>query len=77
MSKSLIVIARNGNTTVITGWRAWLLGITAIVAAWLLMALVVFVWVGLAVTLSLALMLALPALLFGALIWTGLSRKPS
>ncbi|MCA0341719.1 MAG: hypothetical protein LCH61_01280 [Proteobacteria bacterium] len=76
MRDRIIVISRNGKSTIITGWRAWLLGIAAIVAAWLLMALVVFVWAGVAVTLGLAFVLVFPALIVAALFWTCLSRKP-
>ena len=28
----MIVITRNGKTTVITGWRAWLIGVVVFVA---------------------------------------------
>ena len=36
----MIVITRNGKTTVITGWRAWLIGAGVFVATTVLVALV-------------------------------------
>ena len=59
----MIVISRNGTTTVYRGWRAWLMGAVAFLAAWLLLALVAFVVVGVAITAGLLLFLALPAML--------------
>lgn len=70
----MIVISRNGKTVVITGWRAWLAGAAAVVVAWLLLALVAFVWIGLAVTVGLVVLLAIPALLIVALLRLVLRR---
>ena len=58
-----IVIQRNGETVVITGWRAWLLSIGAAIAVWLLLMLLAFVWIGASITLALIVLLALPAAL--------------
>lgn len=57
----MIVITRNGKTTVITGWRAWVISAVAIAAAWLVLALIVFFMIGAAVTIGLFLLLAIPA----------------
>lgn len=70
----MIVISRNGKMVVITGWRAWLAGAAAVVVAWLLLALVAFVWIGLAVTVGLVVLLAIPALLIVALLRLVLRR---
>ncbi len=69
----MIVITRNGKSTVITGWRAWLLGATAFAVAWLLLIALTFIWIGTAITLGLLLLLALPALLVVGVvqIWLG------
>ena len=48
----MIVITRNGKTTVITGWRAWLVGTVVFLAAWLVFAVLVFFWIGAALTLG-------------------------
>ena len=56
----MIVINRNGQPTVITGWRAWLIGAVAIIAAVLLMAVVVFVMLGVAITVGAVLLIVVP-----------------
>lgn len=71
----MVVINRNGRTVVITGWRAWLAGAVAVLVAWLLLTLVAFVWIGLAVTVGLIVLLALPALLVVALLQMLLRRN--
>lgn len=64
----MIVINRNGERTVITGWRAWMIGFVAVIAAWLILALLVFVWIGVTLTVGLVLLLAAPALAIVALL---------
>ncbi len=66
-TRRLVVVTRNGRTVAITGWRAWLLGVGAMLVAWLVLALVVFALVGIAITVGLALLLLIPAGLFVAL----------
>jgi hypothetical protein len=56
----MFVIQRNGQTTVITGWRAWLIGAAAFLIATLLMALIAFVLPGVAVTVGAMLMIVVP-----------------
>lgn len=45
-----IVISRNGKTTVITGWRAWLLAVAMSVLVAGVLFVVVFALLGIAVT---------------------------
>ena len=56
----MIVIERNGKTTVITGWRAWLIGCAAFMAASIVLAIVVFVLLGVAITVTAVLFLVVP-----------------
>lgn len=70
----MIVISRNGKTTVYTGWRAWLIGAVIAAAIWLLLALVTFVWIGFALTLGVILLLAIPAVAVVALL-NSMSRR--
>ena len=42
----MIVIHRNGETTVITGWRAWLVGAALFVVTTLVVGLVAFLLLG-------------------------------
>jgi hypothetical protein len=64
----MIVISRNGQTTVISGWRAWLLGAVTFVVAMLILAVIAFVFVGLAITIGAIAMIVIPALVVVALL---------
>ncbi len=71
----MIVIQRNGQATVITGWRAWLVGAVAFIVATLLMAVMVFVMLGVAITVGAVLMIVIPVAVGLALI-ASLFRRP-
>ena len=71
----MIVITRNGRTTVITGWREWLVRAVVFVAAMLVLAILVFVMLGLAVTLGAIAMIAIPAAIIVALLGSMFSRR--
>jgi hypothetical protein len=64
----MIVITRNGETTVVTGWRAWLIGAVAFVAACGLLFLFAFVMLGIAITVGAVLMIVVPVAIGIALI---------
>jgi hypothetical protein len=71
----MIVIQRNGQTTVITGWQAWLVGAVAFVVATLLTGVMVFVLLGVAITVGAVLMIVIPVAVGLALI-ASLFRRP-
>ena len=56
----MIVIQRNGQTTVIAGWRARLISAGLFVGITLLMAIVAFVFIGVAVAVAAVLMIVVP-----------------
>lgn len=60
----MLVIQRNGRTTVITGWRAWLLG----VAVALLLGVLAFVALGIAVTVGAVLLIVVPIAIGAAIL---------
>ena len=64
----MIVITRNGKTTVVTGWRAWLIGAIAFVAACGLLFLIAFVMLGVAITVGAVLLIVVPVAIGLALI---------
>jgi hypothetical protein len=64
----MIVITRNGKTTVITGWRAWLIGVVVFAATTTLLALVAVLVLGIALTISMLLLVAIPVAIGVALI---------
>jgi hypothetical protein len=71
----MIVIQRSGQTTVITGWQAWLVGAVAFVVATLLTGVMVFVLLGVAITVGAVLMIVIPVAVGLALI-ASLFRRP-
>ena len=72
----MIVIQRNGQTTVITGWRAWLIGAAAFVFTTVLIGVVAFVLLGVAITVGAMLMIVIPVAIGLALIASLFRRSP-
>jgi hypothetical protein len=70
----VIVITRNGKTTVLTGWREWLARAVVFVAVILLLAILTFVMLGLAVTIGAIAMIVIPAALIVALLGSLFAR---
>ncbi len=58
--EGMLVIQRNGRTTVITGWRAWSLGAGLFVGLALILGVIAFVVLGLAITVTAVLLIVLP-----------------
>ena len=71
----MIVVTRNGKTTVLTGWKAWAVGLLAVVATWAVLGLIAFLVVGVGLTVGLLLLLAIPAI-GGVGLVTSLFRRP-
>ena len=74
-TRRVIVIRRNGETILVTGWRAWLLGVGGMLVAWFVLALILFVLVGVAITLGLTLLLLLPAVAVVILVGSLMRRR--
>lgn len=72
----MIVIQRNGQTTVITGGRAWLLGAVLFIGLTLLMAVIAFVVLGIAVTLGAILLIVIPVAIGVAIIASLFQPRP-
>lgn len=64
----MIVITRNGQTTVITGWKAWLIGAGLFVIGTFVVVLFAFLMLGVAITATMVLFIAVPVALGVALI---------
>ncbi len=71
----MIVINRNGQAVVITGWRAWLIGAVAFVAGVLLFGVIAFVMLGVAITLGAVLLIVVPTAIIVAFLASALGRK--
>jgi hypothetical protein len=72
----MLVIQRNGQTTVVTGWRAWLLGGLILVDLTLVLAVIAFVVLGAAITVSAVLLIALPVAIGVAILASLLQPGP-
>jgi hypothetical protein len=55
-----IVITRDGETTVYTGWRAWLIVAAASIVAAVAIVIVAFLLLGIAITVAALLLVAVP-----------------
>jgi Na+/melibiose symporter-like transporter len=64
----MIIIERNGKRTVITGWRAWLIGAAVFLCMSLLFALIAFVVLGVTITLGAVLLIVVPVAIGVALL---------
>ena len=64
----MILITRNGQTTVITGWKAWLIGIGVFAATAAIVALIAFLMLGIAITVTAVLFIIVPVAIGVALI---------
>ena len=71
----MIVIQRNGETTVITGWRAWLIGAVALVLTTVLIGLIAFLLLGVAITVGAVLMIVVPVAIGLALLASVFRRR--
>ncbi|MBS0252102.1 MAG: hypothetical protein JSR78_13670 [Proteobacteria bacterium] len=71
----MIVITRNGETTVLTGWREWLFKLVAFLAAILLFGVIAFVMFGLAVTIGAMALVVIPAAIIVGLLGMLFSRR--
>ena len=72
----MIVIERNGTTTVITGWRAWLLGAAVFVVTTVVMGLIAFLLLGVAITVGAVLLIVVPVAV-GLALLASLFRRPA
>ena len=56
----MILMTRNGRKTVVTGWRAWLLGLGLFAATTALLLAIAFVLLGVAITVGAMLLVVVP-----------------
>lgn len=74
----MIVISRNGRTTVVSGWRATLLGVVAALVIALVFGSITLLLFGVAITFATLLLLGLPLAVVAVLVWSWLQtpRRP-
>lgn len=71
----MIVITRNGETTVLTGWCEWLFKIVVFMAAILLFGVIAFFMFGLAVTIGAVALIFIPAVIVVGLLGAIFGRQ--
>jgi presenilin-like A22 family membrane protease len=72
----VIVIERDGQTIVITGWRAWLIGAVAVIVVTAVLAALAFLVLGIAVSVVAFLVILMPAVAIGVLMaWVFQPRR--
>jgi hypothetical protein len=71
----MIVITKNGETTVLTGWREWLVKIVVFMSAVLLFGVIAFVMFGLAITIGAIALVVIPAAIIVGLIGTMFGKR--
>jgi len=71
----MIVISRNGKTTVLTGWRAWGVGFAVALAVWVAFSILAVVVAGTALTIGLVLLMLVPAAGLAALLQLAFGRR--
>lgn len=57
----MLVVQRNGQTTVISGWKAWLMGLALVLSAVAGFILLAFLFIGIAITIGALLLVIVPA----------------
>lgn len=72
--KSIIIIRRNGETRVYTGWRAWLAGTGFSLLVMAAMAVAVAMMAGTALTVALFVLLGLPLAIAAGFVWAWLQN---
>jgi hypothetical protein len=59
--RPVLVVERNGQTTVVTGWRALLLAVGALLSGLAALVFIAFIFLGIAITVGAVLLVAIPA----------------
>ncbi len=72
----MLVVQRNGQTTVISGWKAWLMGLGLVLSAIAGFILLAFLFIGIAITIGALLLVIVPAAIALMLLGTIRRRQP-
>jgi hypothetical protein len=71
----MIVVEKNGRTTIVSGWRAWLLAFGVVLGAAALLGFLAFVFLGIALTVGAVALVVLPIAIFMAIAGSLLGRR--
>lgn len=73
--RRMLVVERNGRTTVVTGWRAWLLAAFAMLSGLATLVLLAFIFFGVAMAVGAVLLIAIPAAIIVAIVTALFGRR--
>ncbi|HWK34400.1 MAG TPA: hypothetical protein VNR51_12065 [Hyphomicrobium sp.] len=72
----MLVVQRNGQTTIISGWKAWLMGLGLVLSAIAGFVLLAFLLIGIAITIGALLLVIVPAAIALTLLGAVRRRQP-
>jgi len=71
----MLVVEKNGQTTVVSGWRAWLLALGVVLGAVAALGFLAFIFLGIALTIGAVLLVAVPVVIGFAIIGSLFGRR--
>ena len=71
----MLVVEKNGRTTVVSGWRAWLMALGVVLGAVAVIAFLAFIFLSVALTIGAVLLVAVPIVIGFAIVGSLFSRR--
>ena len=71
----MLVVEKNGRTTVVSGWRAWLMALGVVLGAVAAIGFLVFIFLSVALTIGAVLLVAVPIIIGFAIVGSLFSRR--
>jgi hypothetical protein len=71
----MLVVEKNGQTTVVSGWRAWLMALGVVLGAVAVMGFLAFIFLSVALTIGAVLLVAVPIVIGFAIVGSLFSRR--
>jgi len=71
----MLVVEKNGQTTVVSGWRAWLMALGVVLGAVAVMGFLAFIFLSVALTIGAVLLVAIPIVIGFAIVGSLFSRR--
>jgi hypothetical protein len=72
---AMLVVEKNGQTTVVSGWRAWLMALGVVLGAVAVMGFLAFIFLSVALTIGAVLLVAVPIVIGFAIVGSLFSRR--
>ncbi|WP_171988019.1 hypothetical protein [Hyphomicrobium sp. NDB2Meth4] len=73
--RPMLVVERNGRATVVTGWRAWLLAVAALLSGLVTLIFLALLFFGVAVAVGAVLLIVVPAAIIVAIVTALFSKR--